>query len=344
MEEVAEAPTIGSTLKNENNKELTLDEKIKIKFSFNDKNILINITRNEITPKEYEVLLSLEQLHKINIFFANFENIEEIVEWIINSIQQKVSKINFNNNKCYIQIIDPINKKQFDLILKLKEKDMNSRITNLESIILIQNNKIKELENKIKTFEDKIKEYEPMFEEYIIKKKETALFFSTSDILNVEEKNLLLKWLPKKPNKIILLLNSNIDGDSINSFKQKVENKFPTLAIIETTKGRKFGGYTTQIWKNGETKDNNAFVFSFVTKKKYEIKEPQHAIGLITGEKQNRWWGFGYSNNAIVIRNNSKSTNDNYVDNQTYNIQEKNELNGGEHNFTVKSYEIYLID
>ena len=112
---------------------------------------------------------------------------------------------------------------------------MNWRITNLGSIE--QNNKIKELENKIKTFENKIKEYEPMFEEYIIKKKEAALFFSSSDIINIEDKKILLKWMPKKPNKIILLLNSNIDGYSINTFKQKGENKCPTLEIIETTKG-----------------------------------------------------------------------------------------------------------
>ena len=68
-----ETPTVGLPLKYENNKELTLDEKIKIKFSFNDKNILINIIQNEFTPKEYEVLLSLEQLNKINKFFTNFE-------------------------------------------------------------------------------------------------------------------------------------------------------------------------------------------------------------------------------------------------------------------------------
>ena len=87
------------------------------------------------------------------------------------------------------------------------------------------------------------------------------------------------------------------------------------------------------------TRDDNTLVFSFVINKKYEIKESQHAICLITAEKQNRWWSFSYSNNAIVIMNNIKSTNSNYVDKQTFNFQEK----GGEHQFTFKSYEIYLI-
>ena len=161
-------------------------------------------------------------MNNINKFFVNFENIEEIVDWVINSIQQKTSKINFNDNKCYIQIINPINKRQFDLSLNLKEKDTNSRISNLESIIIQQNNKIKELQNKIKIIEDKniylenkIKEYQPMFDEYKIK-KEMELFFPNSNILNEQEKKLLFKWLPKNPKKITLLLNSKIDGDSIN--------------------------------------------------------------------------------------------------------------------------------
>ena len=327
-----EAPTVGLPLKYENNKELTLDEKINIKFSFNDKNILINIIQNEFTPKEYEVLLSLEQLNKINKFFTNFEKISEIIDWLINSIEKKVSNINFNDGKCFIQIINPINQKQFELTLNLKAKDLNARITDLESIIIKQNNKIKELE-------DKIKEYEPMFEEYKNKEKKISMLFNKSDILDSEEKILLLKWLPNKPKKTTLLLNSKIDGDSCKTFIQKVQNKCPTLVIIETIKGRKFGGYTTQIWKKGETSDNDAFVFSLVTNKKYEIVEPQHAIGF-----DNNYWLFGWNNNAIVVKDHCKTRNDNYVCNKTYKIEEKYELNGGEEYFIVSNFEVYFIE
>ena len=159
-----------------------------------------------------------------------------------------------------------------------------------------------------------------------------------SDILNKEEEDLLLNWLPKKPNKITLLLNK--DGDSTITFMNKCNGKCPTSAIIKINNGYKFGGYTTQIWKEGEIKDNNAFVFSLDNKKKYNIKQLEHAIGF--GTKS--WWGFGYTCNAIVIYENCTKNNSNYVGNGTYDIKEKYELNGGESNFAVKSFEIFFVE
>ena len=120
----------------------------------------------------------------------------------------------------------------------------------------------------------------------------------------------------------------------------KCNGKCPTLAIIKTTNGYKFGGYTTQIWKEGEIKDNNAFVFSLDNKKKYNIKQPEHAIGF----KKNDFWLFGWSSNAIVIYENCTKNNSNYVGNGTYDIQKQYELNGGERNFAVKSFEIFFVE
>ena len=151
---------------------------------------------------------------------------------------------------------------------------------------------------------------------------------------------MIINWLPRKPNKINLLLNSNKDGDSTKTFINKVNGKCPTLAVIKTTNGYSFGGFTTQMWKEGEVRDNNAFVFSIDKKKKYYIKQPEHAIGFSEGYS----WLFGYSYNAIVIRDNCKTRNDNYVNNQTYDIKEQYELNGGEEYFTVKSFEIYHVE
>ena len=71
-------------------------------------------------------------------------------------------------------------------------------------------------------------------------------FFSGSEILDTNEKNLLMKWLPTEPKNITLLKNSNRDGDSTETFFNKCNGKCPTYAIIQTTKGYKFGGYTTQ--------------------------------------------------------------------------------------------------
>lgn len=296
--------------------------------------ILFEISNNSIPKKDYELLISLDQLYKVNKFFINFDNINEIVNSLINSLKQKTSNIKFNDNICCIQILNPITNKSFDLSLKLKEKDINSRISYLEEIITQQN-------KKIAILEEKMKEFEPMFEEYKNKKLKKINFFDNSEILNENEKELLLEWLPKKPKNIKLLLNSNKDGDSTNTFINKVNGKSPTYAIIETTKGYKFGGYTTKLWKQGKIEDNDAFVFSVNNKKKYNILKPEYALGFSEGNH----WLFGYTYNAIVIRDNCTASNkDNFVENGAYNIKEKYELNGGERSFIVKSFEIHYIE
>ena len=317
---------------NSKSKELITDDKTKMKFFYDDKTISFNIIQNIIPIKEYEAQFTLEQLYKINKYFINFENTNELLDNLIDSIKNKKSNLKFKEKECLLQIINPITNKNFDLSINIKEKDMNSRIKDLEEIISQQNNKILFLEEKIKQFE-------PIIEEYINKKKEKDMF-KESQIINKNEKKLLIEWLPNKPKSINLIMNSKIDGDTSKAFQDKCGGKKPTYAIIKTKKGYKFGGYTTECWKQGQIKDNNAFVFSLNKKKKYNILKPDYATGFAL----NSYWLFGFTYNAIVVNDNCTSNNSSYVCNGTYDIKEKYELNGGEYNFTVESFEIYQVN
>ena len=162
-----------------------------------------------------------------------------------------------------------------------------------------------------------------------------------SEILNLEERKLLIEWLPEKPKKINIILNSKKDGDTLKIFEDKCKDKSPTLIVILSKDGYKFGGYTTKQWKKDvKTKDNNAFVFSLDKKKKYKILKPEQSTYLC-----DFFWLFGYSNNAIVIYDNCCNNNNrNYVGNGTYDIKEIGELNGGNQNFTVKNFEVYHLE
>lgn len=322
---------------NSKSKELITDDKTKMKFFYDDKTISFNIIQNIFPIKEYEAQFTLEQLYKINKYFINFENSNELLDNLIDSIKNKKSNLKFKEKECLLQIINPITNKNFDLSINIKEKDMNSRIKDLEEIISQQNNKILFLEEKIKQFE-------PMFEEYINKKKEEkdniSKMFKESQIIDKDEKKLLIEWLPNKPKSINLIMNSKIDGDTSKAFQDKCGGKKPTYAIIKTKKGYKFGGYTTECWKQGQIKDNNAFVFSLNKKKKYNILKPDYA----TYFSLNNYWMFGYSYNAIVVYDNCTSNNSSYVGNETYDIKEQYELNGGEQYFTVESFEVYQVN
>ena len=345
MEDISnksEAPMINTPIEFTNSEEYSVDNESKIIISYNDSSISFAVKKSSLPPKDYKIITSIEKLYKLDKLFLNFDSSKDLVNWIINSFKQKISSIKFLDNKCILEMKNPISNKIFELNLNETEKDLNSRVNILEAIISEQNTKIILLEERIKKLEDIINKYEEKEKEKerLEKEKEEKLIsFSGTEILNKESKKMLLSWLPRKPIKITLLLNSNIDGDSTSTFMDKCNGKCPTLAIIKTTKGNIFGGYTTQLWKQGEVQDKNAFVFSIDKKKKYNIKETEHAIGFSSD-----YWLFGYSYNAIVCQNNCTKRNDNYVGNKTYDIPEQYELNGGEKYFTVKSFEIYHIE
>lgn len=326
--------------------EIEIDKQSKLKISCNDTMILFNISQNIIPKKEYELLLSLEQLCQKSKFFINFESTKDLINWLIKSINQKNSNIIIKEKECVIHILNPISFKFIDLSLIPQKPDLSSRVTKLEEIIIQQNKEISILKEKINKFEPiieeynrekgKIKQLEFKVEEYILDYKNH--FFCDSNILNENDKNLLLKWIPSNPIKIILLLNSRKDGDSVEVVEKTVSDKKNILVIIQTKDGYKFGGFAAQKWKIKEKiYDKNAFVFSLDKGKKYKIIKPENSYYLTN------WWGFGVDENAIIIVQNCSSFNNNFVGNGTYDIKEKYELNGGKQYFTVDRLEIYQI-
>ena len=130
---IPEAPNINTPIENSKTIEYEVDIEKKLIIIFNDKSVSFSVIQSSsLLSKDYEVNLTLEQLYKINRFFLNFENINDLVDWILNSLKQKNSNIKFNNNKCFIQMLNLISNKSFELILNSKEKDLNSRVNNLE--------------------------------------------------------------------------------------------------------------------------------------------------------------------------------------------------------------------
>ena len=152
---------------------------------------------------------------------------------------------------------------------------------------------------------------------------------------------MFLSWLKSKPKEIKLLLDSKIDGDLTQTFYNKCSGKYPTVVFVKTTKGRRFGGYSSIPWKNlnsYDKRDEENFIFSLDKQKKYIIQRPEKAI-----HTDSSYFAFGGGSDFYVYNQCTSSTN-NYNNNSgTYNTTEKYELNGGEYNYTVSSYEVYQI-
>ena len=96
---------------------------------------------------------------------------------------------------------------------------------------------------------------------------------------------MVCNWIrPNSKIKFNLLYKVSRDGDRISTFAEKVKGKSPTLILIKTRTGYKFGGYTTVEWEmTGEFNyklDKNAFIFSINNKQKFNLKKDREQYAI----------------------------------------------------------------
>ena len=319
-------------------------------------NIMISIEeKNEIPPKKYEKLYSKKDFENINKFFRMFDDNLEIFNKLIELFDKKKFLLDIKEEEIILKIKNEI--VEFHLSIPLIENNnINELLKNLCNIIKDLKNDIKELKEennnlkeKIKDLENKNIKYEEEIKQLKIKIEEknnnNNNYILSSDLINKEEINLISNWI--KPNsKIIfkLLYKASIDGDLMSTFHSKCDNKGPTLIIIKSSKGKRFGGYnplswdTTEKWKT----DPHTFIFSLDTKKKYIIiKENMKRYSSVGASE---YIGFGYYCSDLLIRDQCMSRNDNRTNGKesAYNITKQYEFTG-EENFTIDDYECYSV-
>ena len=130
-------------------------------------------------------------------------------------------------------------------------------------------------------------------------------------------------------------------GDRASIFHQKCDNCNMTLVIIETNKGKRFGGFTTQSWYGNclQKIDNNAFIFSIDKNKTYDVNKDEPAVGcypkfgpVFFGCQIRIYDNFFRKHSTTCLRGLNYSTTEDF------------ELNGGEQKFTVKDIEVYEVE
>ena len=288
-----EAPTPSSIIKEEKPiKELSLEisssTKIKYFLLFTCYQSYLNInlkTMNNLQEIEFEENFSLDKIKTISKYFLICESTIDVISSIEPNLKQ--SKIIEENNalKLIISLNHPLCKEAifilpekiklfnqtelYYIISELKKDNQNQKkiIKNLENNVYNLTEKVKNLENKIEQLQKRNTENHDSMDSKIIKN-------------DFEKEKAIKNWIDpfNKNIKFELLFRKSRDGSSCQTFHQYCDNKGPTLTLVETTKGYKFGGYTPFSFQSqtgySPKNDNKTFIFSLnLMKQFFKIKE-----------------------------------------------------------------------
>ena len=245
----------------------------------------------------------------------------------VNQLNELISKRDIGNFKYPLSNIQNLIER-IEILEELKEESTKTSKKNSDGMsILLNTVKIQEKINN---------------------KKLKKCFKSSSILTNETDFDFLLNKLSKyNPTSYKIIYKSSIDGDNVKTFHSNCDGEENTLIIIETTKGLKFGGFTSVGFDNTgyELRDDNAFLFSIDKQKVYDIIPGNNAIYC------NRKFGPIFCSKPDSTAY-SIFIPDNYLKNKStttkkcfcYKMEENFELNNGTKEFLVKELEVFRVD
>ena len=178
--------------------------------------------------------------------------------------------------------------------------------------------------------------------QHLFEEKTQQISVKGDIIHNTEELELITRKINKSNKKITLnlLYKATFDSDKAKAFHDKCDQAQSSLVLIETDKGKRFGGFTTCSWAGEceEKKDEDAFVFSLDKMMTYDNIQGEDAIGCYPK------FGPIFLGCQIRIYDNAFSKGGTtFEKGLNYNTEEDYELTGGERIFNVKEIEVYEV-
>ena len=327
--------------------------------------LIINVRQVSSASKIFwEGAFTLDQLQKLSKSFRYYDNTNELISNIYEIFNDKKYSINRENNNMQLTFKLPKGiSGEENIILGLKPKSNSIEMVCeiLCEEINILKNKVKELDKEIQLIKEENKKKDVVIEELVKWKKENdekekeekdwKNKIDSKVITKKEELDLLsdriqnTDILKKKKLTYKLIFRGTRDGTQSIHFHQKCDGIGPTISIIKTIKGYKFGGYAEKNWSKEGNKwiydDENAFVFSLDHMKIYNpIKgKEKYYFGENYGPNFYAFWPhkdmFATSGNNVL----KKDSGNQYFSGFTYDY----ELNGGENYFITQELEVFQI-
>jgi hypothetical protein len=226
-----------------------------------------------------------------------------------------------------------------------EEKEILKRkLKELEGLKMEYEQEIKSLrENKATVATKSVVESSGLEKKQLLFEERAQQISVKGDIIHsTEELELITRKINKSNKKITLnlLYKATVDSDKAKAFHDKCDQAQSSLVLIETDKGKRFGGFTTCSWAGEceEKKDEDAFVFSLDKMMTYDNIQGEDAIGCYPK------FGPIFLGCQIRIYDNAFSKGGTtFEKGLNYNTEEDYELTGGERIFNVKEIEVYEV-
>ena len=302
-----------------------------IKIEDNYLCIIINVNKGLVGNENISLKLVPKSLSLENICKSLCQEINELKANYI-EIKKEIEIIKEQNNKNedikYKEIFDKMNK-EIEM-LKLEIKNLKDEKNKSEQIML-------EIQKWKKDVEEKEKEENNLknkIDSKIITKKEELNLISDriQNNENLKNKKIFYK----------LIFRGTRDGELSSHFHQRCDGISPTITLVQSEIGHKFGGYAERPWKNSGgwvNNDDNSFLFSLDYMKIYNA---------VKGKDKYYFSDLGPWFEGIKIPSNmfkDKSyVNNKEGGNEYYSgFSSDFELNGGEQYFIPQEIEIFQI-
>ena len=334
----------------------------------NLENLIIKFSSpNQLYPIVYSKSYSLQDIHKISNYFSSL-SLQEILSKIcalIKSEKFSLKRNEFNPSNLILNLYpsslemsgEDISDIEFEIPLEKNEKNLYEIIADMSLKINALNEKVKKLEYE-QVSKNQMNECDKKIEKINIKLNRlnklhiyqdsnfltrVQSVMSKNILLNNDEFDLLKYFINKGNIKLSLLYKATIDSDFSNKFHEKCDNNSPTITLVKTEEGIRFGGYTTQTWNKDEEckQDDEAFLFSINLRKKYEISKGVECA-IYCGGEYGPTFGEGFD---LCLCDNFMGVNGSYSNfPKSYGRgNSTNELTEYNKNFKISDVEVYLV-
>jgi hypothetical protein len=309
-------------------------------------NKITNITKKQVSEKKGKKEEGdSEEIKKLKNQLAELEPLRKKVAEMevlrgqlteLNSLRAQVAEFNAIKDQ-YKNVDSQIEK------LSLENQKLKMRIEELEETNTKYEEEIKILKQNEKIYSKKSQGSNVEEDKDIIYEENSQDNAVKGDIIHdTSELELLTKKINKLNQKLTLnlLYKATADSDKAAAFHAKCDDANSSIVLVETDKGKRFGGYTTCSWSGEciEKKDEEAFVFSFDKMMTYDNIPGEDAIGCYPK------FGPVFLGCQIRIYDNAFTRGGTTFERGlNFDTEEDYELTGGERSFNVKEIEVYEV-